>query len=217
MKNLIIIFSIICIGFILNPIGANAQDERTLNSGMDSVTVVVEGLGCPFCAYGLEKKFKELKGIDDVTIDMETGLLNFIFPAADSLSMERIEKQVEEAGYTAVDTKIVRADGSLEATAVLEHAEIDKNAIVQKEVMVSGNCGMCQTRIENTAKKLEGISEAVWDKETKILSVNFDQHLISIEEIEEAISKAGHDTPNFKTSTEVYDNLPGCCQYDREN
>ena len=30
-------------------------------SDMDQFEVKVEGLGCPFCAYGLEKKFNELE------------------------------------------------------------------------------------------------------------------------------------------------------------
>ena len=33
---------------------------------MDQFQVQVDGLGCPFCAYGLEKKFKEFKGIKNV-------------------------------------------------------------------------------------------------------------------------------------------------------
>jgi periplasmic mercuric ion binding protein len=33
--------------------------------------------------------------------------------------------------------------------------------------------------------------------------------------IEMAIAKAGHDTPHHKAKDEVYNELPGCCKYDR--
>lgn len=48
---------------------------------MDAFEVQVDGLGCPFCAYGLEKKFKEFKGIKEVKIDIETGDFSFAYPA----------------------------------------------------------------------------------------------------------------------------------------
>jgi len=32
-----------------------------------------------------------------------------------------------------------------------------------------------------------------------------------------AIAKVGYDTPHHKASTEVYDKLPGCCKYDRDD
>jgi len=33
---------------------------------------------------------------------------------------------------------------------------------------------------------------------------------------EKRIKKAGHDTPHFKATNEVYKELPGCCHYDRK-
>ena len=81
---------------------------------MDQFEIQVDGLGCPFCAYGLEKKFKELKGIKKVAIDIETGDFSFQYPAEKELTMEMVIKQVEKAGYTPVTSKITRADGTIE-------------------------------------------------------------------------------------------------------
>lgn len=80
----------------------------------DKFNVTVEGLGCPFCAYGLEKKFKEVDGVKNIKIDIKTGLMTFTTDAAKSLSIEKINNQVDKAGYTIKAIKIQRADGKVE-------------------------------------------------------------------------------------------------------
>jgi copper chaperone CopZ len=80
---------------------------------------------------------------------------------------------------------------------------------------VAGNCGMCKTRIENAAKSVEGINAAEWNKETKILEVNYDPNKVNIHKVHMAVAKAGHDTKMHKASDEVYNKLPGCCKYER--
>ena len=42
-----------------------------------------------------------------------------------------------------------------------------------EEFKVSGNCGMCETRIENAAKSVTGVTTADWDKKTKMLKLSF--------------------------------------------
>lgn len=84
-----------------------------------------------------------------------------------------------------------------------------------EKVKVKGNCGMCETRIEKTVKAIDGVSKADWDKETKVLKVTFDEAKTTVDKIEIEVAKVGHDTPNHKASTEVYDKLPGCCKYER--
>ena len=84
-----------------------------------------------------------------------------------------------------------------------------------EKIEVKGNCGMCESRIEKAVKAIDGVSKADWSKETKQLEVTFDDSKTSLDKVEVAIAKVGHDTPHHKASTEVYDKLPGCCKYDR--
>ena len=182
----------------------------------DNYTVMVDGLGCPFCAYGLEKKFKELKGVKGVKIDMETGQFDFTFPADRPLSIEQVESQVDAAGYTAVKTSIKRADGT-----VLKSEEklktLDENALVTEEIYVFGNCGMCKARIHKAGNELESVASVNWDIDTKMLTVMYDSSKTTISEIEEKMAEVGHDTKNEKSASDVYEALPGCCQYERSN
>ena len=83
------------------------------------------------------------------------------------------------------------------------------------KVHVYGNCEMCKERIEEAANSLQGVETAVWGVETKILTVSFDTTETSLKQIEEQIANFGHDTENVKATEEVYEKLPGCCQYTR--
>ena len=84
-----------------------------------------------------------------------------------------------------------------------------------EKIEVKGNCGMCEKRIEKAASAVEGVSKADWNKETKKLEVTFDDTKTTTDKIEMAVAAVGHDTPHHKASTAVYDELPGCCKYDR--
>lgn len=79
---------------------------------------------------------------------------------------------------------------------------------------VSGNCGMCKTRIEKAAKEA-GAKEAAWDADTKQLTVTYESSLTNTAKIQQKLADVGHDNPGFKTSDDVYNKLPGCCKYDR--
>jgi mercuric ion binding protein len=80
---------------------------------------------------------------------------------------------------------------------------------------VADNCGMCEARIEKAANAVEGVSSADWNKETKMIEVSYNSEKTDIHKIHQAIAKAGHDTKLHKAADEVYDELPGCCKYER--
>ncbi|WP_343487969.1 heavy-metal-associated domain-containing protein [Allomuricauda sp. d1] len=199
---------ILTLAFGMMAVFANAQ------KAMDQFMVQVDGLGCPFCAYGLEKKFKEFKGIKDVKIDIETGDFSFSYPSEKSLTLTDVETQVEKAGYTPITAKVERANGEVEVAGG-ETTMTKDNAMVKETVKVAGNCGMCEARIVKAAKDVDGVGEASWNKDTKMLQVSFDSTATSLTAIEKAIATKGHDTENHQAHTDDYGNLPGCCQYER--
>lgn len=80
---------------------------------------------------------------------------------------------------------------------------------------VSGNCGMCKTKIEKAAKDA-GAKEASWDVDSKVLTVTYKSNTTNAAKIQEKIAAVGYDNEGFKTTVEAYKKLHGCCQYDRE-
>lgn len=205
--TIILVIATLILGTITT---VNAQSKT-----MDQFTLQVDGLGCPFCAYGLEKKFKELKGIKEMKIEMETGVLKFEYPSTNKLSVEQAEKQVEKAGYTPVSVAIKRADGTMESSKQNSKESDVKDSLNTISFFVAGNCDMCKSRIENAAIKIDGVQQAVWNKETKQLTTQATA-AISKKDIKTVIAKTGHDTKDIKATKKAYDKLPGCCQYIKE-
>lgn len=88
--------------------------------------------------------------------------------------------------------------------------------VVKKEVFtVYGNCGMCEKTIEGSLKNVSGIMMADWDKETDQMTVSFNSDVISLDAIKQKIADVGYDSDTHRAKDDVYNNLPGCCQYER--
>lgn len=77
---------------------------------------------------------------------------------------------------------------------------------------VSGNCGMCESRIEKAAK-IDGVNKADWNSKTKVLTLVYKPSKVKSDDIQKKIAAVGHDTPKFKATDKVYNSLPGCCKY----
>ncbi len=85
-------------------------------------------------------------------------------------------------------------------------------SVADTSILVNGVCDMCKNTIE-TACNLEGVLEANWSSETKVLELSFDSSLISLEQINQAINESGYDTEFSMAPEEVYQELHGCCHY----
>jgi periplasmic mercuric ion binding protein len=79
---------------------------------------------------------------------------------------------------------------------------------------VSGECGSCKKKIETAAKKA-GASYAVWDVDSKELTIKYNSTSTNSAKIQKAVADAGYDTPDVKATDEAYNKLDGCCQYER--
>ena len=77
---------------------------------------------------------------------------------------------------------------------------------------VSGNCGMCEQRIEEAAL-IKGVKFADWDRTTQMIKVIYKTKKVDLVSIQTAIAAVGHDAGTVKAPDEVYQTLPGCCSY----
>jgi len=66
----------------------------------NEIKIRVDGLSCPFCAYGLEKKLNDLDGVESINIDFEEGLVVLQVTDPGNISEEEIRTKIEEAGFT---------------------------------------------------------------------------------------------------------------------
>lgn len=60
----------------------------------------VDGLSCPFCAYGIEKKLKKTAGVKSVDVDLERGVVTVKTGEGATLTEPQLKRLVKEAGFT---------------------------------------------------------------------------------------------------------------------
>lgn len=65
-----------------------------------TVTLRVDGMTCPFCAYGLEKHLTALDAVDSVVVRISDGLVQIREVNGQMLSDEILKETVTDAGFT---------------------------------------------------------------------------------------------------------------------
>ena len=86
-------------------------------AGISNVTIMVDGLACPFCAYGVEKKLKRIKGIGTMDIKMAEGIVAIGAGPGLSVDIGQVPQAIRDSGFSmreirAVATGVVRDDDS---------------------------------------------------------------------------------------------------------
>jgi mercuric ion binding protein len=82
----------ILFGLLLLAPGASAQ-EPVYHAGVD-------GLACPFCAYGIEKQLQALPGVKTVETDIEQGTVAITMENGKTLDRPEVEAAVDKAGFS---------------------------------------------------------------------------------------------------------------------
>jgi len=60
----------------------------------------VDGLACPFCAYGVEKMVGGLDGVKSIDIDIDEGVVKVTMKGKAKLDHEVAKKAVDDAGFS---------------------------------------------------------------------------------------------------------------------
>jgi len=98
-------------------------------------------------------------------------------------------------------------------TALTQSQTKNKNA--KHTFEVNGNCDQCQKRIQKAAFSVSGVKMAMWDMESHQMTVLINEEKCELLAVKQAIAKVGHDSDEVKATDEAYQNLHGCCLYER--
>ena len=60
----------------------------------------VDGLACPYCAYGIEKKLKAIDGVQRVHVDLDRGLVEVDTRDDVTLTEPQLRQLFRDAGFT---------------------------------------------------------------------------------------------------------------------
>jgi len=70
--------------------------------------VYVDGLSCPFCTYGIEKKFSKVQGVEKIDIDLKSGTTIITMATGTVMDETLARETVEVAGFTLRDFEQVQ-------------------------------------------------------------------------------------------------------------
>ena len=73
----------------------------------------VDGLACPFCAYGVEKKLLAVPGIESIDVLLDEGQIVLRFSREAELDVAALDSAVEKAGFTLRGLLVQDAVGTL--------------------------------------------------------------------------------------------------------
>lgn len=96
------------------------------------------------------------------------------------------------------------------------NAQEKKNKNAKYDIEVNGNCDQCKKRIEKAAFSVAGVKSAVWDMDSHVLHLIVNEEKTSVDQVQKALAKAGHDSDGVKATDEDYESLHQCCKYDRK-
>ncbi len=60
----------------------------------------VDGLACPFCAYGIEKELKRTDGVERIDIDINAGTVTVTMADGATMTEAQAARIVADAGFT---------------------------------------------------------------------------------------------------------------------
>ena len=98
------------------------------------------------------------------------------------------------------------------ANIIVLAQDVKKTQTTTTIFKVFGACEQCKDRIE-LAVKIKGVKTGIWDVDTKMLSLEYDASMVSLEKIKNKILLVGHDLVDKKAKDIIYNALPACCHY----
>ncbi len=112
MKRSETLLAVSLTGLLLLAFTQAAAAQAPQELGMLEVSVQVDGLSCPFCAYGLEKKLRKVGNVARIEIRVDEGRAVVTPESGTSLELDELEQAVRDGGFTPREVSVT-AQGRL--------------------------------------------------------------------------------------------------------
>jgi len=91
------------------------------------------------------------------------------------------------------------------------------NNIKIDEILIpTAQCNMCVATIENALNGIDGIIKYKVELETYRVKVKYNTDKLSLQSIEQLISKTGYQANNIPADVEAYNKLAMCCRLPKD-
>lgn len=65
-----------------------------------AAVMTVHGLSCPLCSHNLDGQLRQIEGVEDAVINLNTGSVTVTFSAGHAVTAAQLKAAVKEAGFT---------------------------------------------------------------------------------------------------------------------
>jgi copper ion binding protein len=178
-------------------ISLTASVTQGTSKGSKQAVVTVEGMQCPFCAYGIRKHLAKLPGAKKVDVDLAKNEAVVTFARDAKVTDKDIQKAVRKAGFTAgkiewrpareTDDKPAGTSGGRGAEQIATFA------------IAGMRCLGCEAKITSDVEVLLGVHLADVDWQTGLGTVRYDSARVTPDELMRAIERAGNFQATLKT------------------
>ena len=79
---------------------AGALWLMSIGAHAESYTLRIDGLACPFCAYGIEKQLGKLPGVTALKTNIKSGTVRVTTKKGKKLGRAQLAGAVRRAGFT---------------------------------------------------------------------------------------------------------------------
>lgn len=93
-------------------LGASASTPTSAGAQLLEVKQTVFGMDCAPCAYGLEKRLRNIEGVQEVRVSLDEGLAATELARNGRVRLNTIREAIRESGFSAEDA-VIRARGTL--------------------------------------------------------------------------------------------------------
>ena len=90
------------------------------------------------------------------------------------------------------------------------------NIKIESIIIPTAQCSMCVTNIENALLEIDGIIKYKVELNSYKVKVQYNADKISLQGIEELISKTGYQANNIPADVEAYNRLQICCKLQKD-
>lgn len=159
------------------------DDEESHHNGHEDIqeskslkeSFPVLKMTCAGCAAGVEKKINSLEGVTLAAVNFANETVQIDYNP-NEIKPQEIKNAVQEMGYDI-------------------YLEDKKEKASNKEnfPVLNMTCAACATGVENKIKSLEGVKYAAVNFATQSLQVDFDNNMLSADDMKEAIQSIGYD------------------------
>ncbi len=149
------------------------------------VTLRVDGLACPFCAYGMEKKLKRIENLEKLDIEINEGLVILYFKEEAKIDKDLIIKKVKEAGFTPRELKI---EG--ESKQVAGQPDAIKGQKISLNIK-GMSCEGCVSRVKTTLNNLDCVKDVDVDLSAEKATFTCTDEKVNQVKFVQAVEKLG--------------------------